>query len=79
MQKIYTENDIVRYIYREMGPAESLKIEAAIEKDASLKAFHLQLLEVIRRMDSVSQNAHPSSIELILEHSKASSHLEASI
>lgn len=79
MQKIYTENDIVRYIYNEVSTPERKQIENALESDTYLMKVYAQMKEVVLKMDKVKFQPHPSSVELILEHSKASSHLEASI
>ena len=80
MQQIYTEDDLIRYIYNEISQPERQRIEIAMEKEPSLRSAYSQMMEVINRMDSVKMNPSTSSIELILEHStKTSSHLEASL
>ena len=80
MQQVYTEDDLIRYIYNEVSASERLLIENAMDSTPSLKVAYSQMVEVKSRMDSVKMNPSASSVELILEHSiKTSSHLEASL
>ncbi len=80
MQQVYTEDDIIRYVYNEVSASEKVLIEKAMENQPSLFQAYNQLLEIKSRMDGVVLNPNASSVELILEHSiKTSSHLEASI
>ena len=80
MLTVFTEDDIVRYIYRETSEEENEAIATALLVDSSLRQCYTQLMEVVKRMDTIkSMKPSASSVDLILEHSReASSQLETS-
>jgi hypothetical protein len=68
MPEIYTSNDLVRFIYNETEPSETNFIMELIELDAEVAAEFEQLQETVSLVESASLNAHPTSINLILEY-----------
>ena len=43
MEKLYTENALIRYIYKESDLFEKLEVEYALEKDRKLRAIFTKL------------------------------------
>jgi hypothetical protein len=68
MPEIYTSNDLIRFIYNETSPSETNFINNLIEVDAQASAEFEQLQETVSSLESVSLNAHPTSINLIMEY-----------
>jgi len=67
MKQIFTPNDLLRYIYKEMGPAEQKILEQQLNSNEILAKEYDQLLEGI----SVIENAAMSpSNELIRDLQK---------
>ncbi|MDQ3072379.1 MAG: hypothetical protein M3Q97_03825 [Bacteroidota bacterium] len=70
MPSSYTQEDVVRFIYAEVTPEEHIAIGQAIEQDAVLYETYQEMREVLSRMDKFSASPHPSTIEIIMEHSQ---------
>jgi len=68
MPEIYTSNDLIRFIYNETETSETNFINDLIEVDAKVAAEFEQLQETVSLVESASLNAHPTSINLILEY-----------
>lgn len=68
MPKIYTSNDLIRLLYNETQASETTAIHDLIAMDAEAAAEFEQLQETVSSLESVSLNAHPTSINLIMEY-----------
>ena len=68
MPEIYTSNDLIRFIYNETSPSETNFINDLVELDEQAAAEFEQLNETVSSLESVSLNAHPTSINLIMEY-----------
>ncbi len=73
MQNRFTEDDIIRYIYKETCEAENLAIEEELKKDLALQAIYKNHLETIKAMEDLDLEPHPTSIQILLDYS-ASTH-----
>lgn len=69
MIKMYTQDDIVRYIYGETSAEESLKIENQLFQDPELLSFYFEMLEFLPSLDKAMKNPSDKSIASILAYS----------
>jgi hypothetical protein len=70
MIKIYTEDDLLNYIYKETNPQESLSIENAINEDDALRTIYLELLEGIDLLNKTYFRPSEINLENILQKAK---------
>jgi hypothetical protein len=70
MIKIYTEDDLLNYIYKETNHQESLSIENAINEDDSLRTIYLELLEGIDLLNKTYFRPSEINLENILQKAK---------
>jgi hypothetical protein len=70
MIKIYTEDDLLNYIYKETNPQESLSIENAINENESLKLIYLELLEGIDLLNKTYFRPSEITLKNILQKAK---------
>jgi hypothetical protein len=70
MQKLFTPDDLVRFIYKETSPEENLAIKKAILEDMELAKTYHGMLTAREELDCLSLEPSPSSLNLILEYSK---------
>jgi hypothetical protein len=70
MIKIYTEDDLLNYIYKETNSQESLSIENAINENESLKSIYLELLEGIDLLNKTYFRPSEITLENILQKAK---------
>lgn len=52
MYKTFTQNDLIRFLYNEMGSAESILIKEALLNDSDLHASYIQLKSSIDFLDT---------------------------
>lgn len=69
MSEIYTANDLIRFIYKETSAEENIHIQHLIQHNLQAAEAYKELLHTIGSLEQVSLDAHPTSIQLILEHS----------
>jgi hypothetical protein len=70
MIKIYTEDDLLNYIYKETNPQDSLSIENAINEDDALRIIYLELLEGIDLLNKTYFRPSEITLENILLKAK---------
>lgn len=70
MIKIYTEDDLLNYIYKETNLQESLSIENAINENELLKSTYLELLEGIDLLNKTYFRPSEITLENILQKAK---------
>jgi hypothetical protein len=68
MSEIYTANDLIRYIYNETSASENIHIQHLIHHNAQAEEEYKELKATINSLETVSLDAHPTTIQLILEH-----------
>jgi hypothetical protein len=74
MPKSYTQDDLILFIYNELTEKEKFSVQKALDSDPELfKAYHM-LLQVVGSLDTLNYEPHPSSVEIILEHSHHEEH-----
>jgi len=58
MTKLFTPNDLIRYIYQEMSEGEQELLVQALHSDESLMQEYVEMLSTIEQMDLIQ--LHPS-------------------
>ncbi len=72
MKKKFTQNLLVRYIYKETTAAESITVANALYEDRRLYEQHQELLESKRQLPDVNFSPSSSAIQNILRYSEQS-------
>ena len=71
MTKIFTHDDLIRYVYEETEPDENQQIELALSEDMELLEQYHELLWLRKQMDEGMMIPSEKTINTILEYSKA--------
>lgn len=71
MIKTFTQNDLVRYIYKETTPEESSEIEIAMLFDEQLAAAYSDLSGVVNNLDNSMKAPSEKTVDAILSYSKS--------
>lgn len=71
MTKIFTHDDLIRYVYEETEPDENRQIELALSEDMELLEQYHELLWLRMQMDEGMMNPSQKTVNNILEYSKA--------
>jgi hypothetical protein len=69
MTNAYTENNIVRFIYKECDLFERLEIEFALEDDSTLMTSYSHLREGFDLMPTVKFSPKKETLDAILQYS----------
>jgi hypothetical protein len=70
MTKTFTQDDVVRYVYEETSPEESLLIEDALMSEPELMTFFLDALEMRSLMNRIEREPRPDTVQSILDYSR---------
>jgi len=70
MIKTFTQNDLIRFIYKETSFAESKEIRKALLFDSDLLEKFKELKDCIRKLDSIEEAPSQKILHNILEYSK---------
>lgn len=70
MIKIFTENDLIRYVYDETSEVENLEIENALLFDSETQEEYAQLVELKSQLSSVEYIPSETSVSNILSKAK---------
>lgn len=70
MTKTFTQDDVVRYVYEETSPEESLLIEDAMMSEPELMTFFLDALELRAMLNKIERQPRVSTVEAILSYSQ---------
>lgn len=76
MDSNFTQNNLIRYVYNEMSLNEQKEFKLRLMSDTDLKHQYLELLQLKSKIDEVSIEPNQTSVDLILEHSKAYSYTQ---
>jgi hypothetical protein len=68
----YTEEDLIRFIYKEVDICEYFEINHAVETDYNLREEYLSLKKSVEILPKVSFNPSTQSMRNILNYSKTS-------
>lgn len=70
MIKIFTENDLIRYVYNETSEVENLEIENVLLFDGETQDEYTQLAELKAQLDAVEFSPSESAVKNILTKAK---------
>jgi len=71
MTQTFTENDLIRFIYKETDEQESKLITEALWEDSRLRAEYGELCLLQQTLDGVMQSPRQASIDRIMDFSKS--------
>ncbi|AQG81869.1 hypothetical protein [Spirosoma montaniterrae] len=71
MTKTFTQDDVIRYVYEETSPEESLLIEDAIMTEPELMTFFLDALELRALLNKIERQPRESTVSTILRYSRS--------
>lgn len=69
MKKRFTPNDLVRYIYRETSPMETMQIAEALESDPVLMDEFRELFQAFLAIPKAKFGPKPETIQNVLAYS----------
>ncbi len=78
MEKAYTQNQIIRFIYKDAAPLEHLEMEHAIQEDSTLWKEYKSLMKAFKRLPKVSFLPSASVISELMVYSNITA-LEAKL
>jgi len=70
MIKIFTETDLIRYLYRETTEEEKTEIENALIRDSELQTLFNELSETINTIDRTNMEPSSGTVLNILSYSR---------
>lgn len=70
MTKIFTEDDLIRFIYDDLNPNEKLEIHAALIVDPDLRYELEKLKQILGGLDAIQMSPSQKSVDNILKFSK---------
>ena len=70
MDKLYTENALIRYIYKDSDFFEKLEVEHAIEFEDDVNKLYLDLCELFDVLPKVQFAPAKNTIDKILSYSR---------
>lgn len=71
MTKIITQDDVLRYIYKETSNEETIAIEKQLLVNASLVDFYNQTKETIRRINELQLEPSINFLNKIVDYSES--------
>ena len=71
MIKTFTQDDLVRYIYQETTPEESIEIETALIFDEQLSETYNSLSDTVESLKAVNLKPSDNIIDKVLSYSKS--------
>ena len=71
MIKTFTQDDLIRYIYRETTTEETIQIKTALNFDESLSECYHELSKTVELLKRVSFKPSESCLDKILSYSKS--------
>ncbi|MFI5135049.1 MAG: hypothetical protein ACHQD9_04265 [Chitinophagales bacterium] len=70
MRNYFTPNDLIRFIYHEMTPAEEAQMRMQLAEDAKLAAELHRFTDVVTMLDETELQPSETSVNLILDYSR---------
>lgn len=70
MERFYTENALIRYIYKESDFFETLEVEHALDYEEDIKQRYLELCKLFNELPKVQFAPSINTIETILSYSR---------
>jgi hypothetical protein len=71
MTKQFTQNDLIRYIYREMKEVEKELLLQVLHSDSLLMQEYIEMLSTIEQMDQIQLQPSENIVNAIKEMAKS--------
>lgn len=71
MTKIFTRNDVLRYVYNETSEEENIEIEKALLIQIPLRDFYSDMVDVKQQLENMEVEAPQRIVDNVLEYSKS--------
>ncbi len=71
MTKTFTQDELIRYIYRETSDQENNEIENALICDDVILEMYKKLKNTIKQLDKIEKSPSGQIIDKILDYSKS--------
>lgn len=71
MIKTFTQNDVIRYLYKETSDEENAEIESALMCDTELLELYHEMSVIIRQLDKSMKEPDEKIIDHVLAYSKS--------
>ncbi len=71
MTKTFTQDDVIRYVYRETSEKENREIEKAMLCDARLQEMHREFMAIKSDLNKAVKTPSDTTINNILNYSKS--------
>jgi anti-sigma factor RsiW len=72
MIKIFTQTDLIRYLYQETTEEEKKEIEKALQRDPELKTLFTELSAVRKELECAQLEPSEATVRNILDYSRNS-------
>ena len=70
MITVFTQNDLIRFLYHETSEEENREIKRALQFDSELSLQWQELQTVVKRLDDTELQPAEHTVEKILTYSK---------
>ena len=70
MIQIFTQTDLIRYLYHETTEEETRRIDKALIRDSELQSLYVELCSMKKDMDAATIEPSPRTVLSILSYSK---------
>ena len=71
MIKVFTQNDLIRFLYRETSEEETKEINKALLCDSELQALYLELQSLSQHMDDSQLEPSAAAVLNIMSHARS--------
>lgn len=71
MIKLFTPNDLIRYIYQEMTEFEQEKLVQALHQDESLMQEYVEMLSTLEQLDQIKLQPSEKVVTAIKSRAKS--------
>ncbi|MBN3584771.1 hypothetical protein JYB64_20435 [Algoriphagus aestuarii] len=71
MIKLFTPNDLIRYIYQEMTEVEQEKLVQALHQDESLMQEYVEMLSTLEQLDQIQLQPSEKVVNAIKSKAKS--------
>lgn len=70
MIKVFTQTDLIRYLYQETTEEERKEIDKALKRDPELNSLFTELSAVMTDLDCATLNPSDKTVQNILSYSR---------
>lgn len=73
MQQIFTQDDVLLYIYNELEPESVQGLLKAMETNQELASFYNESMKTVDALNQIKMDPTPSVVTILTEESRSSS------